>query len=349
MKEKTIEERRKLIFGDKAPIKSQPSDKTTTSSQKSIGEKKQSTKNKTLYVIATPIGNLGDITLRAIETFTECTLLFCEDTRRANQLLNALFPENNETQRPRPKLIICNKDNELEVSKNFEKLIEAHTKIGIISDAGTPAISDPANLIVKKARELNATGELKIDVFPIVGASAVIAALSASGLSTKQFAFYGFLNRNKVDEEITTILKNDINTFAIYESPNRVVSTLKTFLKLSQKLNCEISASIFNDITKLHEKNYYGTLEKVITEIENNEKKNLGEYTLILQKTMLETTEIENEKTTTSKTLEGQIIETMLFDKLNMKQAMLKLTQNGLNKNDLYKASLNIKNLLTTK
>lgn len=221
----------------------------------------------TLYVVATPIGNLNDMTKRAIETLKEVDIILCEDTRTSMKLLNNFNIKN--------KLMSYHKYNEQEQTKNIIKLLKQDKNIAIITDAGTPCISDPGYILVKEARENNIT------VIPIGGISALITALSASGIETDKFTFQGFFPRETKEKTklLEELNKTTIKVHIFYESPKRIIKTLEYL-----KNNLEIEKiSIFKELTKLHEKNYYGSLEEVLNKLQNEEKTNQGEYTFIIK------------------------------------------------------------------
>src|SRR5574344_868566 len=169
-----------------------------------------------LYLIATPIGNLGDITLRAIETLKSVDKIAAEDTRNTLKLLNHL--------RISKPLISYHRNNEeIKTTELIEKLNNGEN-IGLVTDAGTPGISDPGEEIVKEAIKND------IDIIPIPGACAAINALITSGLSTKEFIFYGFLPQNKKlrKEKFKDIILQN-KTIIIYEAPHRLIATLREF------------------------------------------------------------------------------------------------------------------------
>ena len=188
-----------------------------------------------LYLVATPIGNLEDITLRAIRILKEVDLIAAEDTRHSLKLLNHL-------QITKP-LISYHRHNE-EIKKDIliEKLMKGEN-IALITDAGTPAISDPGEVIVKKAIENN------IEIIPIPGPCALINALIASGLDTKQFTFYGFLPLNKkLRANKFEEIKKENKTMIIYEAPHKISATLKDIYKSLGDVNVVLA----REITKIH-------------------------------------------------------------------------------------------------
>lgn len=279
----------------------------------------------TLYVVATPIGNLNDMTKRAIETLKEVDIILCEDTRTSMKLLNNFNIKN--------KLMSYHKYNEQEQTKNIIKLLKQDKNIAIITDAGTPCISDPGYILVKEARENNIT------VIPIGGISALITALSASGIETDKFTFQGFFPRET--KEKTKLLeeldKTNIKVHIFYESPKRIIKTLEY---LKNNLDIE-KISIFKELTKLHEKNYYGTLEEVLNKLQNEEKTNQGEYTFIIK------TKPKQEKEQNI-SLEALIIDKLIKEQKTIKEIVeiLNKENKNISKKDLYNASLNLKQIL---
>ena len=277
-----------------------------------------------LFVVSTPIGNLSDITLRAIDTLKNVDIILCEDTRHSLKLLNHYEIKN--------KLISYHKFNEKERSSYIVSLLKEGKNIALISDAGTPCISDPGYILIREVKDNN------IPVIPVGGISAVVSALSVCGLNTDNFTFYGFFPKeNKDKEEVVNNIKNsDVNLFVFYESPKRIIKTLEYFF---EKLG-NIKISLSSDLTKLHEKNYYGNIEKVIKELNDNEKSNLGEYTLIIECP-------KEEEIKESISIEAMLIDVIVKNNITMKEAIDVVSKNNkkISKKDIYNASLNIKNL----
>lgn len=205
-----------------------------------------------LYLVATPIGNLEDITLRAIRILKEVDVIAAEDTRHSLKLLNHL-----EISKP---LISYHRHNE-EVKSDglIEKLLNGEN-IALITDAGTPAISDPGEFIVKKAIENN------IEVIPIPGACALINALITSGLDTREFAFYGFLPLNKkLRANKFEELKKETKTIILYEAPHKIVATLNDIYKNLGDVNIVLA----RELTKIHESFIRGKISDVIEKIKD--------------------------------------------------------------------------------
>lgn len=216
----------------------------------------------TLYIVATPIGNLEDITLRAIRVLREVDLIAAEDTRHTLKLLNHL-----EISKPLISYYRHNEDVKSDVL--IEKLKEGKN-IALVSDAGTPGISDPGEEIVKKCIEEN------INIIPIPGACAMVTALVASGLDTKEFTFYGFLPMNKKlrKAKLAEISENE-NTIVIYEAPHKLDSTLED---LKQVLK-DRKITIARELTKIHEEFIRGNLENIEDKVSNIK----GEFVLIIE------------------------------------------------------------------
>ena len=276
----------------------------------------------TLYIVATPIGNLGDITFRALEVLKSVDLILCEDTRQTIKILNHFDFKN--------KLISYHKFNENEKSDEIVKELVSGKNIALVSDAGTPLISDPGYPLVLKAREAG------VAVLGVPGASAVITALSISGMETTNFSFLGFLSKDnsKFNDELELIDNSLINTFVIYESPKRLVSLVK---KLDERFS---NSKIFiaSDLTKLHERSFYGNTHEVLTIIQNDSNIEKGEYVIIFQKENI------NKEVEEDYSLEAKLVDAIFKNNLDMKDAINLLSQRkDIKKNDLYKASLNLK------
>ncbi|RAI94839.1 16S rRNA (cytidine(1402)-2'-O)-methyltransferase [Algoriphagus yeomjeoni] len=214
-----------------------------------------------LFLVPTPIGNLKDITLRAIEVLKTADVILAEDTRTSGQLLKHL-----EISRPLQSYHIFNEH------KTVEKLVERMNRgevFALISDAGTPAISDPGFLLV---REVLAAG---LDVQCLPGATAFVPALVNSGLPNDRFVFEGFLPHKKGRKTRIDGLIEEVRTIIFYESPHRL---LKTLGQLAEAFGAERQACVSRELTKLHEENVRGTLAELIEYYETNTLK--GEIVL---------------------------------------------------------------------
>lgn len=215
-----------------------------------------------LYLIATPIGNLGDITYRAVETLKIVDIIAAEDTRHSLKLLNYL-----EISKP---MISYHRHNEDTKTEELIKILKDNKDIGLITDAGTPGISDPGEEIVKAAIKENIT------IIPIPGACALINALIASGLGTKEFAFYGFL---PLDKKLRNDKFEDIEeqnkTIIFYEAPHRLEKTLKEM----QDRFGDIEIVIAKELTKIHEDYIRGKISEILSTLENVK----GEYIILFE------------------------------------------------------------------
>ena len=216
-----------------------------------------------LYLIPTPIGNLEDITLRAINTLKMVDVIFCEDTRVARMLLNKLEIKK--------ELISCNNINEEQVKEKILLELNAGLNVGLITDRGTPIISDPGyksvEFVIKKG----------YNVIGLPGPTALIPALITSGIEPSPFLFYGFLNSKttKMEKELET-LKNLKYTLIFYEEPHRIIDTLESL----KKIFGDRKISVNREISKLYEEIYRGKISDVINELYPEVK---GEFVVIVE------------------------------------------------------------------
>ena len=217
----------------------------------------------TFYIVSTPIGNLDDISIRAIRTLGDVTVILAEDTRRAAKLLSEFKIKN--------KILSCYEHNEENRLSQVKEILNNGDDIALISDAGTPTISDPGYKIISNLKKLN------YKVSPIPGPSAAIAALSVSGLPTNQFYFAGFLPRKK-NKRLTELkrLSKYKDTIIIYESPRRIRMTLG---EIQKSFGSRI-ISLTRELTKTHEEIITGTADTLLEKLSNDVK---GEITIVLQ------------------------------------------------------------------
>lgn len=279
-----------------------------------------------LYVVATPIGNLNDITFRALEILKNVDYIACEDTRQSLKLLN-----HYEIKK---RLVAYHKFNESNKSNVIINDLINGKNVAVITDAGTPCISDPGYVLIKKCHENN------IKVIAIPGASAVVSSLSVSGIDTSKFAFVGFLptDNSKMKEELQQIKESSINTFVIYESPKRI---LKLFSKLMEFFPHSL-VYVASDLTKIHERGFYGEIEDVYNILKDDENIEKGEYAIIINKHLEERKEVEKERT-----IEGLLIDIMINNNCSLKEAIIILNNSSnLKKNEIYNASLNLKKIM---
>lgn len=217
----------------------------------------------TLYVVATPIGNLEDITLRAIRVLKEVDLIACEDTRQTRKLL-----ARYEIHTP---LVSYFEHNKRMRGEEILKTLKSGKNVALVSDAGTPGVSDPGFNLVRDAIQND------VQVIPLPGPSAAVAALSAAGLPTDQFHFVGFLPQKEGKKrKLLESLKGDSGTLIFYESPFRIRKTLK----LVQDVFGNRSCAVAHELTKIHEGIFRGSVAQVLGEIEKVPEK--GEWILLV-------------------------------------------------------------------
>ena len=215
-----------------------------------------------LYLVATPIGNLDDITLRAIKTLEAVDYIAAEDTRHTLKMLNHL-----NISKP---LISYYKENELIKSDILISKLKEGKNIALVSDAGTPVISDPGEELVHNAIKNN------IKVVPIPGACALITALIASGISAKEFCFVGFLPVNKTEKTNKLLSLHEIDkTLIFYEAPHKLLNTLTCIKEILGNRKIAIA----RELTKIHEEFIYGYIDDILKDISNPK----GEFVLIVE------------------------------------------------------------------
>ncbi len=216
-----------------------------------------------LYVIPTPIGNLDDITIRAIKTLEFVDIILCEDTRRSQKLLSHLGIKS--------KLKSHHKFNEHKQVSNIVNKIKSGINIGVISDAGTPGISDPGFLLVRSCLNSN------IDIECLPGPTALIPALIISGLPMEKFVFEGFLPTKKGRKTKLQNLSIETRTMIFYESPHKLIKTLIDFQNI---FGSERNISVSREITKMYEHTLRGKIDDILEKLQN--KKNKGEFVIVV-------------------------------------------------------------------
>jgi len=208
----------------------------------------------TLYIVATPVGNLEDITFRAVKVLKHVDLIAAEDTRHSQKLLSHYDI--------RAKLVSCHEHNEINKTPQLIAHLKNGLDIALICDAGTPGISDPGYKLV------TAVAKAKISVIPIPGCSAAIAGLSVSGLPTDSFLFLGFLpKKQQKQHQAIEAIKNQSATLIFYESPRRI----KTLIDNMRNILGDRKACLAREITKLHEEYIRGTLSELLEKLEDKE------------------------------------------------------------------------------
>ena len=273
-----------------------------------------------LYVVATPIGNLGDMTLRAIETLKTVDAIAAEDTRHSSGLLSHFGISK--------KLIAVHEHNEQQSAEKLVLALKNGDNIALITDAGTPAVSDPGAIVVKVLREAG------IKVVPIPGASAVVTALSASGIVQNGFYFHGFLPasgaaRRKMLEQ----LKAQTVTLVLYEAPHRIVECVEDLAKV---LGENRKITFCRELTKTFETIYTCDLNEASAWLQADTNQQRGEFVLLIEAApVVEAEEIS---------IEAQRVLKCLLAELPLKQAVALATEiTNLKKNDLYEFALALK------
>ena len=265
-----------------------------------------------LFLVATPIGNLEDITIRAINILKKTDLIAAEDTRHTLKLLNhfnikkPLISYYRETEKTKSEILI-------------DKLLEGKN-IALVSDAGTPGISDPGEEIVKKAIENN------IEIHPIPGACAFVNALICSGLNTKEFIFVGFLSANKKDKiKKLEELKEENKTLIFYEAPHKIKNTLENIMEIFGNRKIVLA----RELTKIHEEFIRKNIEEILSEVDNLK----GEMILIIEGKSKE----ENNENELNKMSLEEHYNYYLNQGLEKKEIIKKIAKDrNVNKNEIY-------------
>ena len=272
-----------------------------------------------LYIVATPIGNLSDISERAVQILKQVDLIAVEDTRHSGKLL-----QHSGVSTPMQAL---HEHNEAKKVEQLIELLAAGKSIALISDAGTPLISDPGYQLVKAAIDAG------IKVSPVPGASALIAALSASALPSDAFIFEGFLpNKSAGRLKKLEALADESRTLIFYEAPHRIIDCLED---MQQVFGAERVAVVARELTKTFETIKKDSLENLLSWIKADSNQQRGEFVLLIQ---------GQEKAATTVNAEAERILDILLQELPLKQAsQLAARITGIKKNTLYQIGLNKK------
>ncbi len=217
----------------------------------------------TLYVVPTPVGNLEDITMRALRVLREADLVLAEDTRTSGNLLR-----HYDIHRP---MLSFHKFNEHQIVSSIVSRLQGGESMALVSDAGTPGISDPGYLLVHEAIQAG------VEVITLPGATAFVPALVSSGLPCDKFCFEGFLPQKKGRMTRLQELADEPRTMIFYESPHRVVKALEQFI---ETFGASRPVSVCREISKMHEESVRGTLEDVLAHFKENEPR--GEFVIII-------------------------------------------------------------------
>ena len=276
-----------------------------------------------LYLVPTPIGNLKDITLRALDVLKSVDEIAAEDTRTSLKLLNHFDIKKS--------LFSYHKHNEQGKSLDIINKLKNGVNIALITDAGTPGISDPGSIIVERCIEEN------IDFEVLPGATAITTALVYSGLDTTKFMFRGFLPReNKERKPIIEEIKNVRDTIIFYEAPHRLLNTLEY---LKENLG-DRKIALCRELTKLHEEIYRGNISEGIEYFVENRPR--GEFVLVIEGKSDESIKAEKEEQWNSLTIEEHLIKT-IESGIDKKEAIkLVAKERGIAKKEVYKYSTNL-------
>lgn len=277
-----------------------------------------------LYLCATPIGNLEDITLRVINTLKEVDLIAAEDTRHSRKLLN-----HYEIQTP---ITSYHEHNKIDKARSLVDQLLGGKHIALITDAGTPAISDPGEELVKQAYDSG------IEVTSLPGPCALITGLTLSGISSARFSFEGFLPSGKKERaRILKELTDDTRTIILYEAPHRLLKTLKELYEVLGNR----TITIVRELTKIHETVWRTSLKDAIASYESNEPR--GEYVLIIEGRSIKELEAERQSIWEEKTISEHM--KIYTDRgIEKKEAMKSVAKDrGISKREVYQALLDNK------
>ncbi|WDE12602.1 16S rRNA (cytidine(1402)-2'-O)-methyltransferase [Thalassomonas haliotis] len=273
----------------------------------------------TLYIVATPIGNLGDISQRALDILTQVDVIACEDTRYTQRLLSAFSIKN--------KTMSMHDHNERQRQEQIAALLQEGKSIALVSDAGTPLISDPGFHLVRHCRQLG------LNVTPVPGACAAITALSCAGLPTDRFTFEGFLpSKSGARQAKLAELTNEPRTMVFYDAPRRAIDTIEDVVSV---LGGERYLVIARELTKTFETIHSDTAEKLLAWLQQDPNQLKGEMVLIIEGHKVDPDAIS-----------PQIIDTLklLLEELAPKKACAIAAKiHGVKKNALYDLALSIK------
>lgn len=279
-----------------------------------------------LYVVGTPIGNLGDMSPRAVETLKSVDLIAAEDTRTAASLLEKFGITG-------AKIVPNHKFNEQAAADGFVRDLLAGKNLALVTDAGMPCISDPGYLLVESA----VAAGVSVTVVP--GACAAVSAVAVSGFNALSFAFYGFLPRSAGDiRKVLRRIEKEYSPLSVfYESPNRIVDTVELVAEVLS--GCQIC--VCNDLTKLYERIYRGTPAEVLAELKTNPNAAKGEYVLIIYR---EKTEEPSEERLS---YEAMLVDCMVKNGISSKEAVsLLASSKAAPKRELYDAAVRLKEIL---
>ncbi|WP_424947380.1 16S rRNA (cytidine(1402)-2'-O)-methyltransferase [Candidatus Spongiihabitans sp.] len=274
-----------------------------------------------LFVVATPIGNLGDITERAIAVLTQAALILAEDTRHTGKLLSH-FGISTKTKS-------FHQHNERAHTPKIIGRLQAGEDIALVSDAGTPLISDPGFCLVRAARTNG------ISVSPIPGASALTAALCASGLATDRFCFEGFLPaKSQPRRQRLQQLRNENRTVVFYESSHRIIASLHA---MAESFGQDREATIAREISKKFETFYFGGIARLIAQMEQNPRHQKGEFVIVVSASARDAADANWDNAI-------RLLQSLIVEMPAKTACKIAGDTFGVNKNKLYRVALEDKN-----
>lgn len=279
-----------------------------------------------LYVVATPIGNLGDMSPRAVEVLKSVALIAAEDTRMTMKLTQRFGIET--------PLTSCHRHNEQgKAERIVRRMLEEGIDVAVVTDAGTPAISDPGTILVRQAAEAG------VEVVAVPGPSAMAAAMSVSGIDVTEFTFLGFLPREKKDlQAALRSAAQRTQAGIVHESPYRVLD----FMRVLADTLSQAYVSVSCDLSKLHELTLRGPVAEVLARMEANDKTEKGEYCIVID---FRAVPREEPKTESTLCLEARLLD-LLLQGADMRDASRRLVEEGEKKNAVYAAALRLKGML---
>lgn len=279
-----------------------------------------------LYVVATPIGNLGDMSPRAVEVLKSVALIAAEDTRMTMKLTQRFGIET--------PLTSCHRHNEQGKAESIvRRMLEEGIDVAVVTDAGTPAISDPGTILVRQAAEAG------IEVVAVPGPSAMAAAMSVSGIDVTEFTFLGFLPREK--KNLQAALRSAAQRMQagiVHESPYRVLD----FMHVLADTLPQAYVSVSCDLSKLHELTLRGPVADVLARMQANDKTEKGEYCIVID---FRAVPREEPKAESTLCLEARLLD-LLLQGADMRGASRRLVEEGEKKNAVYAAALRLKGML---
>lgn len=279
-----------------------------------------------LYVVATPIGNLSDASGRMVQTLREVAMIAAEDTRVSGNLLRHF-----DISKPMTSL---HRHNEAGKSQNIvARMLSEDIDVALVTDAGTPCISDPGYMLVREAAEAG------VEVLAIPGPTAMAAALSVSGFDVREFAFYGFLPRERGDlRKRLREIAGGIPVAVLHESPHRIIDLMQAVVDTLP--GCK--ACVCCDLTKLHEKTLRGCADEVLEALRANPKADKGEYCVVLE---MRQVALPEPVAASSASVEAQLFD-LLMQGNALQEATALLSSQGIRKNEAKRAALAVKKFM---